>query len=293
MTQTVITKPQRRVISRPDVRAQRAAMQARPQTPERMERFHAGEPEQRGETISQVPPFFTGEVQVWDWSSSPGGYNVKLKLSDALFAHPFKGLNTSGKKRNAGQRLHIVVSGRATYQGQCILTWRGDDSLKGMAISLKLDVFNGEHPFIGCRTISDVSSDFGSRSHQPDTLKLEAWVVDDDEYLIKPSKPFNEMSPVQQAQIKCRLDRDFQVFCMDNLAHLMTVCGETAPELTDDMDAKEMCEHIVRAFCGITSRSELNEDSRHGFDSRMKWALLLSYFEKSCQNMTRYDMRNL
>lgn len=245
------------------------------------------------ETSQQTPPFFTGEVQVWDWSASPGGYNVKLKLSDTVFAHPFKGLDTSGKKRNAGQRLYIKIEGAVSYEGQCILTWRGDDSLKGMAISLKLDVFTGDHPFNGCRTISDTNADLGNRSVRPDTMEMQAWLVDDDENLLKPTIPFNQMSPVKQAQIKCRLDKDFQVFCIENIAHLMSVCGENPPAITEDMDAKEICEHIVRAFCGVTSRSELDEDSRHGFDSRMKWSLLLSYFEKSCQNMSRYDMRNL
>jgi len=244
-------------------------------------------PEERGFLSNEVSPFFTGTVVTMDWSSSPNGNSVRLKIAEDALIHPFKGLNTDPRRQGAGQRLKITVTshGRMVYDGQAILTWRGDDSQNGMTVSLKLEEVQNAHPF------QDIVTDYytGYRHRSGEPLHMQCWLVDDDETLVRPKIPFKDMSPVKQSQIKCRLDKDFQSFCADNIAMLAALCGEDIPEVSTDTTHQEFAENTVRLFCGVSSRSELNEDSRHGFDARMKWKLLLSLYERSPEAVSRYE----
>ena len=242
---------------------------------------------QRGMTREQVIPFFSGEITIADWAASPSGHTIRLRLCNASSVHPFYGL-VGGNRKGGGQRILISAQredGRIAYDDQAIVTWRGDDSVNGQTVSLRLDTSFGEHPFAVIRSDHEQGRGCGEKLH------LSAWVVDDDEYLLSSKVPFNEMSPVRQASLKGR-DESFIQWTIDNAAMLMAQCGARSLQNPDpEATAQEGSAILVRTFCGISTRKELGEDSRNGFDARMKWALLLMMFEaRQTGRMRRYDM---
>lgn len=241
---------------------------------------------QRGMTREQVIPFFSGDATVADWAASPAGHTVRLRITNPPPVHPFYGL-VGGNRKGGGQRILLFArheDGRIIYDDQAMVTWRGDDSQNGQTVSLRLDTSFGEHPFAVIR------SDHEQGRGRGEKLILSTWVVDDDEYLLSAKVPFKELSPVRQAILKGR-DDGFIQWTIDNAAMLMAQCGaQSLPSPAEGATAQEVSAILVRTFCGITTRKELNADTRNGFDARMKWSLLLMMFEaRETGRMRSYD----
>ncbi len=241
----------------------------------------------RGMDRREILPAFRGDVTVADWAASPSGHTVRLRIHEPSPVHPFYGL-IGGNRKGGGQRILLVAQhedGRIVYDDQALVTWRGDDSINGQTVSLRLDTTFGEHPFAVIRSDCEQGKGKGEK------VGLTVWIVDDDEYLLSAKVPFKEMSPVRQASLKGK-DADFVQWTIDNAPMLMSQCGASAlPEMPAGISAQEVSAILVRTFCGIATRKELDADTRNGFDARMKWALLLMMFDNRVTGrMRRYDI---
>lgn len=96
-------------------------------------------------------------------------------------------------------------------------------------------------------------------------------------------RPFAQLTPTQQSQIKCRLDTNFQRWAARNAIGLLMEKGITdLPEPT--LPAQTFAEQFVRAYCGIQSRAEMSEDSQTGFMARDAWREIMRLYSESDEN---------
>ncbi len=241
-----------------------------------------------------VLPFLDEAVQVADWAASPSGYTVRLKLLGEHAVHPFRGLIRPG---TAGHRILLRVTDadmpyqpdgaphRILYDDQALVTWRGDDSIHGMTVAIRLDTVHGEHPFI-----DTTQSLRGSREGSP-SFHAKAWVVDDQERLCRAKVDFSELSPVVQAARLCQ-HGEYMDWITGNARMLMRMCGAGQIAIPDGAAKAEVAAVLTRTFLGVSSRKMLEQDTREGFDARMKWQLLLSLYKaREVGSQRRYDQR--
>ena len=231
-----------------------------------------------------TPPVHGGFARVVDYGTKPKtGMTAKFQLLDDLDRHPFKGMKAS---RTAGHRLHIVVSqpraegepDAVLYVGEGMLTWWAEDCVNGMTAIVRFD--DGpdgaqQHPLTGLEP--------GYKDG--DAVYVACWAVDDDESVQHPAearrrarKPFASMSAVQQSQIKCRLDAQFQEWCATEAAELLDPLA--VADLPDFNDSPVVfAESVVRAFCGVSSRSEFSADTAAAFEARQRWQRMLRMYD--------------
>lgn len=234
---------------------------------------------------AETPPVYSGFARVLDYGTKPlTGMTVKFALSDPEDpeVHPFKGMRCA---RHAGHRLRIVVSqpvegeeDRTLFVGEASLTWWSDDCQNGMRVTIRLDDGGPDapqrHPLTGLEP-----------GRNGEAVFFACWALDNGEAPEHPRdarnsarKPFVQMTAVQQSNIKCRRDERFQAWCSAEAAGLLP--SEARAALPDfGVDPIKFAEATVRAFCGVASRSEFNQDTAAGFAARQRWQEMLRLFE--------------
>lgn len=238
------------------------------------------------EDYRNIAPIYADYVRVQDFATKPlAGMTANLVLlsGEASLVHPFRGLRTA---RHAGHRLRVVMSmsdgdgkERALFVGEASLTWWADDCRNGMRVTLRLDdggIIDGpeKHPLTGLEV-----------GKSGEVIYLACWALDNGEKPENPEearraqrKPFHTLTAVQQSQIKCRNDRQFQEWCLKFVApHLDAVLALELPHY-DDSPA-EYASQVVRLYCGVQSRSEFKEDTQKGLDARHRWNEMLRRFD--------------
>ena len=250
---------------------------------------------QDGLPTDHVLPFLDEAVAVADWAASPSGYTVRLSLIADHAVHPFRGLIRPG---TGGQRILLSVSApegnqdvdatcsRIIYDDQAIVTWRGDDSINGMSVSIRLDTTHGGHPFASIT--SRVREGSGGRA----ILHAQAWIVDEQEKLTKLKVGFAELSPVTQSARLCASE-PYIAWIIENARYLMRLCGAESLHIPENAPKSETAAILTRAFIGVPSRKILEDNTREGFDARMKWNLLLMLYKErnGTEAPRRYDAR--
>lgn len=220
------------------------------------------------ENRADVTTVYSDTVRLLRWgASAAAGYTVIFKLLCPDIVNPFKGLNTSGR---AGQRLHVVIktSEGEVYSDQAILTYYGDDSRKGMTISLKLATVSGEHPFQG----------FADGDTEGSCFLLRAWLIMEDERFVeRKPRSFADLTPTAQACIKCQ-DPNFQQFCIDAQETLARIAQFT-PLPRNGLSNADYAKQTIYEFCGIGSRSILGRSGVEGVTARAKWKALMAIEE--------------
>ncbi len=245
-----------------------------------------------GEThFRDIPPTYVGHLRLLNWgNTSASGMYFKAELLDVDVNenHPFKGLRAARASKTEGQRMQIVVNfhdelgsspGEPVYKGESILVWWAEDCAAGMQVTLRIDESvdgaNFVHPFEGMET----------GKSKGEILALVAWAIDDQEIpeasrATKSKKSFSELAATAQTHILCRDGRFFHWLerhenklitdqsILDSIRHLK------------EEDRPHYCEHVVKIWCGIGSRSEFNEDNDHGRQAKARWDALLSRYQE-------------
>lgn len=244
-------------------------------------------PEQGAEAVDPVatPPVFEGYVRVVDYGTKPRtGMTARLQLEGGEGLppiHPFKGLRTG---QSSGHRMRMVLSRtddagaeETLYSEEGMLAWWGEDCLNGMRVTLRFDDgpdAGDRHPLKGV-----------AHGQNGAIVYLACWAINDDETLQRPEEarrrgrtPFNLRGAAQQAQIKCRLDDAFQEWCLAEAAHLLDpAVAEGLPAF--EGGAPDYAAAVVRAFCGVASRSEFSEDTARGLLARQRWSEMLRRYD--------------
>jgi hypothetical protein len=233
-----------------------------------------------------VPPVYLGTVQILHWgNTSAQGMTAKVNLPDEHGdRHPFRGMPWGA---SGGQRLHLAFmpfsedgdstprADTAFFSGEAQLLFWGEDCSKGKFVSLRIDAgpdgAKGVHPFEGMSA--------GLRGGE--RLFMACWAIADDETAVDPStirprRPFSTLKACAQANIMC-LKSDFQRWVTDNAAALLPA-GHPLP--SPGTSPGSVAAGIVKAHCGIESRSELDEETPHGEASRTRWRALLASFDR-------------
>lgn len=235
--------------------------------------------------FAETAPVYQGLVRLLAWSHNSGTrMTAKVKLQDVEDAvrHPFKGLRWS-KTTPDGQRLRIGMSQpvdeappRQLYNNEGSLAFWTEDPM-GMSVTLRFDdgpdAADGKHPLDG----------FDPRVEGGVTLYLVAWAVGDDEMPVPPPQPrrgeripFTQMDATRQSAIKCA-DEAFRRFCAEEAVLLISPDEAAAlPSFRDEPAG--YTEGVVRAFCGVRSRSVLRQDTPEGRVAKEKWGALLHRF---------------
>lgn len=218
--------------------------------------------------------FWVGHVRVIDHSvRATSGMNVKLSIiSPQEQVHPFMSQRVGAA---SGQRFLTRFSTapelgepEPVHAGEVVLIWWQHDS-NGQHVNLKLDDGpDGEavNPFQQVRAGRDGG----------DILAAVFFRIEDDETVARRRrKRFADMSPVQQSQILCRTDPEFQdwIIGIGAMIGIVPGPGETPAE---------SAARIVRVWCGVTSRSELGRPDRG--DAVSQWNELLIRFRNRPQS---------
>lgn len=240
-------------------------------------------PEEAARAHAATPPVYHGFARVVDYGTKPmTGMTAKFALTDPENpqVHPFKGLRCA---KHAGHRLRAVVSQpqpeggeRTLFVGEASLAWWSDDPTNGMRVTIRLDDGGPDaperHPLTGVEP-----------GRHGEAVFLAVWAIDNAEAPEDPrdarraSRPFVGLSAVQQSQIKCRRDAVFQSFCAEQAADLLM--GEVYDLPGPEAGPVAFAEAVVRAFCGVASRSVLNLDTAEGFAARQRWQELLRLYD--------------
>jgi hypothetical protein len=245
-----------------------------------------------GTRHAQTAPIYAGSVRVVNYGmGARTGRTAVLQLVDPPdpHVHPFKGLRWS-RSRSAGgdargHRLHLVISqppdddwGEDTdlYIGEGMLNWLSDDCANGMRVTLR---FDGGPDGADWHPLTGLEAD----QKGGDIAYLACWAVADDEAVQDPrearraSRPFSTLTAVQQSQIKCRTDERFQAWCAEAAASLLPPRTAAGLPCADD-GSMALAEAVVRAYCGVTSRSTFSQDTAQGFAARQRWQEMLRLY---------------
>jgi hypothetical protein len=226
--------------------------------------------------VKIVAPVYEGYVSILDYGMRVTvGMTVKFALEPGAEIHPFKGLVA---RPTGGHRLRLIISvlngdeePYNIYSGESMLVAWAEDHRIGMSVKFRLD--DGpdgytEHPL----------KDMG----KGERVYIACWAVSEDEDLQDPrearksSRVFSNIGPAQQSQIKCRLDRDFQKWCRD-FARLKLDPNIDLPDF--EFGPAEYAASVVRAWCGVESRTEFSQDNLHGLNARQAWIKMLRDFD--------------
>jgi hypothetical protein len=212
--------------------------------------------------------------------------SVKLRLTEADRdeRHPFRSLHWSARP-GEGHRLKIVLSLPAAepgqkpavlWRGEATLAWWADDCANGMHVTVKLD--DGPDGAADGNLFKGMAT--GAKG---ETLRFACWAVADDETLQPPPAqqrpqrqkvPFGQMDATRQAAIKCA-DDAFRMWCAGEACGL--IGKEAAAELPAfAVDPAAFAAGVVRAYCGVASRSELRQPGPGGDAARARWAEMLA-----------------
>lgn len=233
------------------------------------------------QSFAETAPVYVGRVRLLFWSSTPtAGMSIKVALLDSdLEINPFKGMKV-GKTGLRGQRLRLVLTldsetdKGALYQGEAILQHWQDDPLDGLSVKIRLDdSIDGasRHP---CEAMP-----FGREDGE--VFLFTAWAIADDEQPEAPERaskrrPFAQLNPVVQSNILCN-DTTFVEFLVLHIVDQLEASPHPLPSAKDQ--PKAFAEVVVRSFCGITSRAQLNGSDDVAEQARINWQNLLRSYE--------------
>lgn len=206
-----------------------------------------------------VYPFFDEIVTVDDAIHNNAGFTVKFRLSGEHLVHPFKGLVPM-------QRLKVVAKDSLRgvfYDDDAMMLRWVDSSNAGQEVRLRLSL--------------DRDNVFSFIDMKNEKVNISVWIMNDDETLSeKPKKRWSEYTPGQQSGIKCD-DPAFRNYLFSMLE------GDEIKEIASKMtsgEQKDFCASIIRKFCGVKSRSDINPNTEEGREPFRRWQRLLSGFRE-------------
>ena len=238
-----------------------------------------------------TPPVYVGPVRLLRWgNTSAAGMTCSFELidnSEIIEKHPFKGLRASRASKTEGQRLFMVVNHIDStlsdaniniHTGESILLWWAEDCAEGMKVTFKLrdgpDGLLGTHPLDG----------FITGRKNGSLMSIVVWAIDDEDLPEVPNaktnrRKFEDLPFTTQSHILCRDEKFFNWLKVNINSDFFKSNGISSSDFVGINEKSDFCENVIKSFCGISSRSELNDVENKV--SRKFWLDLVSLYTKN------------